>query len=199
MEVKEPITDYQTLDINGSYTYWDYMRWQFSERLELIRGKIFPMSPGPNVRHQRVLGNLHLIIGPLYKHKKCNVFIAPFDVRLPIPSAKKDTTVVQPDLCIICNPKKIDEQGCDGTPDLIVEILSPGNSKHDTATKFDLYEESGVQEYWMIDPVDRLILIYSLVEGKFIGHKPFTIGQQLISPLFSEINFSVDELFEDLD
>jgi Uma2 family endonuclease len=199
MEVKEPITDYQTLDINGSYTYWDYMRWQFSERLELIRGKIFPMSPGPNVRHQRVLGNLYLIIGPIYKGKKCNVFIAPFDVRLPIPSAKKDTTVVQPDLCIICNPKKIDEQGCDGTPDLIVEILSPGNSKHDTATKFDLYEESGVQEYWMIDPVDRLILIYSLVEGKFIGHKPFTIGQQLISPLFSEINFSVDELFEDLD
>jgi Uma2 family endonuclease len=98
-------------------------------------------------------------------------------------------------LCIICDESKLDEQGCNGAPDLIVEILSPNNSKHDVHTKFDLYEESGVKEYWMVEPVEKMILVYTLRNEKYIGLKPFTMGGIIESPLFPEMKIEVDAVF----
>lgn len=190
------ITDINSLDLSKSYTYADYLTWNFKERLEILKGKIFKMSPAPSRKHQTISQNLNWKIYSFFENRPCSVFVAPFDVRLPIKSSKKDTTVVQPDLCIICDENKLDDKGCNGAPDLIVEILSPNNSKHDVDTKFNLYQESGVKEYWMVEPEERFVLVYTLQNEEYIGLKPFSEGQIIKSPLFSEMQITVDEVFK---
>ena len=156
------------------YTYADYLKWKFEERRELFRGKIFKLS-APNTRHQIVSMKLRLRSGGFLEKHPCFVFVAPFDVRLPVKNRKKDneiTTVVQPDLGIVCDRSKIDQRGCCGAPDLVVEILSPGNSQKEVQLKFELYEEAGVTEYWIINPVEENIVAFILNEdGKFGGGK----------------------------
>jgi Uma2 family endonuclease len=170
------IKNLSDLDFSKQYTYSDYLKWQFSERVELIKGFIKKMSPAPSRNHQSISFNLTFNVGVYFKNKPCNIYVAPIDVRLPIKSTKKEHTVVQPDLCIICDERKLDDRGCNGAPDLIVEILSPNNSKHDVDTKFKLYEESGVQEYWIVEPSERYVLVYSLQNEKYIGSKPYSEG-----------------------
>lgn len=153
--IEEPSPDYV-------YTYADYLKWKFEERLELFRGKIFKLS-APNTKHQVIAGNIFVQVKTVLEGKRCFVFIAPFDVRLPVKNKKKDdeiTTVVQPDLGIVCDKSKIDERGCCGAPDLVIEILSPGNSQKEVQFKFELYEESGVKEYWIINPVEENIVVF---------------------------------------
>nr|WP_240049200.1 Uma2 family endonuclease [Mucilaginibacter psychrotolerans] len=133
------------LDINKTYTYADYLKWTFDERLELIKGKIFKMSPAPGSVHQIIFG---AVFNSLYNHlkgKPCKVFSAPFDVRLKkrFSDNKDITTVVQPDVCVVCDPAKIDIRGCLGAPDIMVEILSPGNNKKELQNKYEVYEEAG--------------------------------------------------------
>jgi len=190
------IKNFSDLDLSKQYTYSDYLKWHFSERVELIKGFINKMSPAPSRNHQVISKNIVFKYLLYFENKKCNVFYAPFDVRLPIKSSKKDTTVVQPDLCIICDEAKLDDQGCNGAPDLIVEILSPNNSKHDVHTKFNLYEESGVKEYWMVEPVERMVLVYTLQNNKYIGLKPFTEGEIIQSPLFPDMKIEVETVFD---
>jgi Uma2 family endonuclease len=189
------VTNFSDLDLTKEYTYTDYLMWQFSERIELLRGFIKKMSPAPSRKHQDYSRNLSFSILKIIEKSPCKMYIAPFDVRLPIPSAKKDTTVVQPDICIICDLTKLDDYGCNGAPDLIVEILSPGNSKHDADTKFRLYEEAGVNEYWMVEPEEKLVLIYTLQNGIYIGLKPFSEGEIINSPRFPELKIEVDAIF----
>jgi Uma2 family endonuclease len=196
MEVNEAITDYGQLDLNRLYTYFDYMKWRFQERVELIRGKVFKMSPAPGVNHQQIIFNLIKTFIIRFEDKECRIFSAPFDVRLTVPSAPINSTVVQPDICIICDENKLDEQGCNGAPDLVVEILSPGNSKHERQTKFQLYEESGVKEYWVVDPNNKEIIVFTLVEGKYKQQPAFREGMILRSPLFPELKAAVDDVFE---
>lgn len=195
MEAEEPITDYGRLDLSASYTYLDYLKWQFKERVELIKGKVFKMSPAPNPNHQRISGQLLIRLAPAFDKTRCSLFHAPFDVRLPVPKAGKDTTVVQPDLCIICDESKLDARGCDGAPDLVVEILSPGNSRHEMDTKFGLYEESGVTEYWIVEPAEKAIFVYSLQNGRYVGLRPFVEGMQVESPLFPQLEVNVADVF----
>lgn len=199
MEVREPIPHYGLLDLEKEYTYLDYLRFTFSERVELIKGKIFKMSPAPNRRHQAVVVNLNRAIDNLLKDKSCKWYPAPFDVRLHIPKGRKDHTVVQPDLCVVCDVSILDDAGCNGTPDLMVEILSPSNQSHDLKTKFDLYEEAEVKEYWIVNPENRTVLVYTLKEGKFIGLKPFVEGTKIISPLFPDLDLDAGAVFVDLD
>jgi Uma2 family endonuclease len=189
------VQNFSDLDLTKTYTYSDYLLWQFSERVELIKGFINKMSPAPSSNHQKISQNLNGDFYIYFKKKTCYVFVAPFDVRLPIKSAKKDTTVVQPDLCVICDEGKIDEKGCNGTPDLIVEILSPNNSKHDIHTKFNLYLEAGVLEYWIVNPTERMVLIYTLKNDEFIGSKPFVEGEMLKSSLFPDLKINVEDIF----
>lgn len=195
MKVKEPITDYAKLDQSKSYNFLDYMSWQFKERVELIKGKIFKMSPAANTNHQGVSTNLSREFANYFYKKECRVYIAPFDVRLFPLDSGKDKTVVQPDLCVICDIKQLNKQGCLGPPDLVIEIISKGNSKHDLKTKFDLYEESKVKEYWVVDPFNKIVLVYCLENDKFIGLKPFTEVEAVSGRLFPELQISVEEIF----
>ena len=189
------ITNFSDLDLTKTYSYADYLLWQFQDRVELIKGFILKMSPAPSMVHQRISNNLTGCFYENMKRKPCNVFQAPFDVRLPIASAKKDSTVVQPDLCIICDESKLDARGCNGTPDLMIEIISSSNSKHDVHTKFNLYQEAGVKEYWIIEPNDKIILVYTLVNSEFIGLKPQVEGENIKSPLFPELNIAIEDIF----
>lgn len=189
------VKNFSDLDLTKTYTYSDYLLWQFSERVELIKGFISKMSPAPSSNHQKISQNINKYFLNLFNNHPCNVFVAPFDVRLPIKSAKKDTTVVQPDICIICDEDKIDDKGCNGAPDLIVEILSPKNSKHDVDTKFNLYQESGVKEYWMVEPEARIVLVYSLINDEYSGLKPFSEGEIIKSLLFPEMKIAVEDVF----
>jgi len=195
METNEPITDYAHLDINGTYSYMDYLRWHFKERVELIRGKIFKMSPAPNTNHQSVLLSLSMKFAAYFENYTCKVFFAPFDVRLPISKPGKDYTVVQPDLCVICDASKLDQQGCKDAPDLVVEILSPGNSRHEMHTKFQLYQEAGIQEYWIVEPDKKWVLVYHLHEGQYVGLRPFIEGDVIQCVLFPDLKVAVNELF----
>lgn len=189
------VKKFSDLDLTKQYSYSDYLLWQFSERVELIKGYILKMSPAPSRNHQTILYDLTISMDKYFKNKKCSIFFAPFDVRLPIKSAKKDTTVVQPDLCVICDENKLDDKGCNGAPDLIVEILSPKNSKHDIDTKFKLYEEAGVKEYWIVEIEERIVLVYTMRDGEFIGLKPFSEGEIIKSLIFPDMKISVEDVF----
>ena len=194
------ITNINDLDLNGTYSYADYLLWQFSERLELIKGKIFQMSPAPNSFHQEVLGNIYYQFRSTFNKHKCKVYLAPFDVRLL--DNKKSTadnqvlTVVQPDLCVVCDPTMVDKKNCVGAPNLIIEILSRSTSNKDMTIKFDLYQENGVQEYWIVNPFEKEVHIYTLQNGKYIGSRPFILETEIQSPTFPELKFEVDKIFE---
>jgi Uma2 family endonuclease len=194
------ITDIDQLDFSKEYTYSDYLTWQFKERVELIKGRIFKMSPAPNRKHQRISSDIHGIFWTYLKPKKCQVFHAPFDVRLPLPlqNTKKDktNTVVQPDITVVCDESKLDEQGCNGAPDLVIEILSPGNSKREMKDKYRLYENAGIQEYWLIDPDREFVTIYSLNDqGKYIGSEPFTNEDVVRSSVLKGLEIDLSEVF----
>lgn len=194
-----PITDLSQIDEKKRYTYADYLLWQFKERVELIKGKIFKMSPAPGTVHQKISRELSFRIFGFFNDKNCEAFSAPFDVRLPIMGNKdKETlTVVQPDLCVVCDLEKLDERGCEGAPDLIVEILSPGNSKKEMREKFEVYEEAGVKEYWLVNPIDKTVLIYVLGEQhSFIGLQPLTEDQNLQSTLFPDLIIKLGDIFK---
>lgn len=120
------ITSISQLDPNGTYTYADYLLWKFEERVELLRGRIARMS-APSRKHQEISGNMHRILSNALWKTECKVYAAPFDVRLPHFSQHKNKdviTVVQPDLCVICDRKKLDDKGCIGAPDLIIDRKS---------------------------------------------------------------------------
>ncbi len=192
------IKNFNDLDLNAKYTYADYLTWQFKERLELIKGYIFKMSPAPNRFHQSVSRQISGYFWEILKKTNCKFYVAPFDVRL-IKNSKKNSsiiTVVQPDICIVCDETKLDNAGCIGAPDLIVEILSPGNTKKEMHIKYDLYEENGVKEYWIVDPERKTIMVYVLESKKYIGLKPFTDDIILISATFPKIKIKLSEIFE---
>lgn len=192
----EIITDINQLDLNGTYSYADYLFWRLKERVELFKGKIFKMSPAPNVKHQKVSRNLTIDLGNIFKNQKCQLFPAPFDVRILKQNTedKEVFTVVQPDLCIICDSEKLDERGCIGAPDLIIEILSPGNSKKEMKLKFNLYEEAGVREYWIVDPNQESVLINVLENGKYITQNPI-VDDEVRSIIFPNVKVHTDDIF----
>lgn len=195
------ITDIKQLDLKGSYTYADYLLWEFKERVELIKGKIFKMSPAPSRSHQEVSRELTYFLSRSFRNTSCHFYVAPFDVRLiNFKESTKDnqiTSVVQPDLCVICDVNKLDDKGCVGAPDLIIEILSPGYSNREMTLKFDLYEENGVKEYWIVNQANKTILIYVLKENKFIGLKPVIETGKIESPTFPDLKFSVKNIFKE--
>jgi Uma2 family endonuclease len=181
-----------------TYTYADYLKWQFEERLELFRGKIFKLS-APNTKHQVIAGNLTAAAIIFLKQKKCNAFPAPFDVRLPVKNRKNDdeiTTVVQPDLCVICDETKLDSRGCCGAPDLVVEILSPGNSKKEVRLKHELYEEAGVREYWIVYPEEESVAVFLLNEqGQYNGAIIYASGETIMSKAVPGFSINLSEIF----
>ncbi|MBW3470405.1 Uma2 family endonuclease [Arthrospiribacter ruber] len=194
--LEEPYSEY------GSYTYADYLTWEIDHMVELIKGKVFRQAAAaPRRIHQELVLKIGSQLRNLLKGKTCKVYIAPFDVRLPVKSKKhKDIkTVVQPDICVVCDPEKLDDLGCVGAPDLIMEILSPSNNKKELQNKYEVYEESGVKEYWIIHPYEKTLLVYTLVERKYVPSRLFTLGDHVASKCIEGFVLDLDELFEGIE
>jgi Uma2 family endonuclease len=192
------------LNLDQKYTYADYVKWTFDETVELIRGYIVKM-PAPLTNHQTSSTNFTYLFKSHLKGSRCQVFAAPFDVRLPKPLSqrKSDTdieTVVQPDICIVCDLSKIDRRGCVGAPDLIVEILSKGTVKTDVKDKYEVYEESGVKEYWLVSIPERVVNVFRLNEqGKYIPDmRPYISTESIRVGIFNDFSILVDDIFEGL-
>lgn len=153
----------------GYHTYADYCSWPDDVRYELIDGVAYAMGPAPVRRHQGVLLELARQVANTLEGSPCRPYIAPFDVRLPKADEVDDDvdTVVQPDLVVICDRTKLDDKGCRGAPDWVVEVLSPSTAGHDQILKRALYERVGVREYWLVHPVDRIVIIYTLAGARF--------------------------------
>lgn len=197
------ITELSQLDLTASYSYADYLTWQLNEAVELIKGKILLMSPAPNVKHQKLSIFLASRLFNYFENKACQVFSAPFDVRLydrnkSLLANKEIATVVQPDICVICDNSKLDEQGCNGAPDWIIEILSKGNSQKEVKIKHVLYAESGVKEYWLVFPYEEVINQFVLNEDsqRYQLSNSYAGDDVAASHLFPDLKIDLVALFD---
>ena len=195
------ITDIGQLDINATYSYSDYLTWKFEGYVELLRGKISKMA-APSRNHQRIGGRIFSILDMYLEKSRCQAFVAPFDVRLldqkKIENNNRNIySVVQPDVCVICDEKKLDDKGCEGSPDLIVEILSPSTKKKDLEDKYELYEFNGVQEYWIVSVNDETITVFDLNEqGKYQLRKIYADDESIIaSKTVEEFSVKMERIF----
>jgi Uma2 family endonuclease len=164
--------DTLTLDFDKRYSYADYLTWMDDVQRELHDGLIKLMTPAPSRRHQDISTNLVSMFWYFLRNKQCKIYHAPSDVRFPKDRKsledKQVYTVLQPDLYVVCDLSKLDDRGCQGAPDLVIEIVSPKNSKRDVKDKFDIYQQHGVREYWIVNPNDEFVTVFVLDEkGKF--------------------------------
>ena len=189
------ITDISQLDLGKQYTIVDYLSWKFKERVELLKGYVAKMSPAPNSGHQIISWNLASEFSVVFKNKTCKAFAAPFDVYLPSQN-NSGQTIVQLDLCVICDLGKIEKKGCVGSPDLIVEILSPGNSRKEVKDKYEIYQEAGVKEYWLIYPAEQVLQVYILKNTTFVAKQPIAPGDIYESELFPDLKIDLESIFE---
>lgn len=157
----------------SNYTYGDFLTWPEEERWEIIDGVPLMMAP-PSRVHQEILTELLTQFRSYLREKTCKVYPAPFGVRLPAGNEKSDleiATVVEPDIAVICDSSKLDEHGCKGAPDLIIEIVSPTSVKNDMLKKFNLYERAGVKEYWIVEPNGKIVTVFSLGDNEKYGRQ----------------------------
>ena len=151
------------------YTYADYLSWETSDRYEIIDGVAYAMA-SPTAKHQRISRELMAFIYDFLKGKPCEVFAAPFDVRLFPEEDDSDTTVVQPDILVVCDKTKLAEgRACKGAPDLIVEILSPSSVIIDRNVKAAKYREAGVREYWIVNSDTLDVMVNLLTNGRYVS------------------------------
>ena len=168
--------------------------WQFEERVELLKGKLFKMS-APSINHQRVSRKLSTKIDNYLEGKRCEVFSAPFDVVLKNPNGE-DNTVLQPDLCVVCDPEKLaDGKRCYGAPDWVLEIVSPSNVEKELSKKMHIYEEAGVVEYWVLRPEEKELDIFVLQDNGYIGLKPRFAGEVVSPQKFPDLQINLSEIF----
>ena len=158
------------------YTFADCLTWGEDERIEIINGEAIMMAP-PTRIHQEISGELFRQLANFLEGKKCKVYPAPFAVRLfeRADDRPEDVdTMVGPDLSVVCDPGKLDDIGCKGAPDLIIEVLSPSTQCHDRLTKYNLYERAGVPEYWIVSPEERTVQVSTLVDGRYRVQELYT-------------------------
>jgi Uma2 family endonuclease len=187
------------LDPQKRYTYADYLTWLDDKRRELVNGFIRMMSPAATTWHQKVSGNLFGELRYIIKKNKgkCSIYPAPFDVRLPKNGEKEHAeiyTVVQPDICIVCDPAKIDERGCLGAPDFIAEIQSPSTARYDLTEKFTLYESAGVREYWVIFPPHAIQVFLLQPDGKYDNGTLYDEGKVPVH-VFDGLEIDLKDIF----
>ena len=202
--VEEPFITYGTLDLDEfrRYTYADYLTWLDDKRRELINGVIHLMSAPVRV-HAYISIELSTLIRTFIRKRKgkCHIYYAPFDVRLPKNNETEDNkidNVVQPDICVICDLSKLDEKGCVGAPDLIVEVLSPSTFKKDWNYKFNLYEASGVREYWIVDPKEKKVNVFLLQSnGRYNSGIVYECNQKAPVRIFEGLEIDLKKLFEE--
>ena len=156
------------IDENGRYTYADYLKWEGLHRYQLINGEAFMMA-SPSVAHQSIVRELLVQFSIWLRGKPCQVFAAPLDVRLFPEEDNSDNTVVQPDLLVVCDNKKLGKGSVNGAPDLVIEIVSPSNTHSQLFHKFQYYLEAKVREYWVVDPEEKKILVHIYENGRYIS------------------------------
>ncbi|ABP68154.1 protein of unknown function DUF820 [Caldicellulosiruptor saccharolyticus DSM 8903] len=165
----------------------------------LIDGTLF-LHAAPSWQHQKILKNLMLIFGNYLKDKDCEIFSAPFDVFLEAKDeidVENATTVVQPDLTIICDKSKLAKTGYIGAPKMIIEITSPSTVRLDRVLKFNKYEEAGVKEYWVVEPENKIITCFVLQsDGRYGRPKIFSEGDIIKVATFPDLEIHVNEIFE---
>jgi len=196
-----PQAEEPTASYNRKYSYADYLSWEMDEMVEIIKGKVYKWTAAPSRIHQKAAGKLaNLMTNHLLK-KPCELYFAPFDVRLPNKSVNNEDifTVVQPDISVICDKNKLDDAGCLGAPDLIIEILSPSNNKKDLQIKYELYQENGVREYWVLHPFGKTLIIYILTDGKYIPSRLYGPGDTVSSTVLVGFELDLEEFFKDMD
>ncbi len=178
------------------YSYADYCSWPEERRCELIDGEIYDMNAPLRV-HQEVLLEFLLIFGTFFKGKQCKVYPAPFDVRLTHRSKNDNEifTVVQPDISVICDHDKLDDKGCIGAPDLVVEILSPSSASYDQIKKRSLYEKVGVREFWLVHPTDMLVTIQTLEGSAYGRSEVYDRSLKATSAIFPGLEVDLAEVF----
>lgn len=187
--------------VNGRYSYADYLTWEFEQMVELIKGEILPMA-APSRRHQEISRELNFLLYKYFMTNPCKFFAAPFDVRLydkhKSVKANKDVfTVIQPDVCVVCDESKLDKKGCFGAPDLVVEILSPGNSTKEMKTKKLLYEENEIREYWIFDPERETVHQFHLTEANVYSPASIYVKDETLDcVIFPDLKIPLEEIFK---
>ena len=157
------------------YTFADVLAWDENERAEIIDGEAVMMAP-PTTSHQLISGEIFRQMANYLEGKKCRAIPAPFAVRLFEKDGERPEdvdTMVEPDISIVCDQGKLDKHGCKGAPDMVVEILSPSTRRHDRLVKIGLYQRAGVQEYWIVDPENRAVQVFTLTDGLLLPHEDY--------------------------
>ncbi len=183
------------------FTYGDYLKWDDDKRWELIYGVAYDMTPAPLRTHQKISGIIFNKFFNYLEGKDCEVYEAPFDVRLPEGDEADDDvpTVVQPDILVVCDKSKLDRRGMRGAPDLVVEILSEHTSKKDMTVKLDLYERHHVKEYWIVNPDGKNIMVLKL-DGRSKKYKKpevYFAGDELKVGIFKDLIIKLDDVFKE--
>ncbi len=181
------------------FTYKDYLSWTDDERWEIIDGSPYSMSHAPSRKHQAISRELERQIANFLLNKSCEVFDAPFDVRLSEEgeSNEETSTIVQPDIIVVCDENKLDDNGCIGAPDIVIEIISPATAVKDKKIKFSLYERHGVKEYWIVEPADNTIMVFKLGKNKEYS-KPgfFSKEDKLKTPILKDLEIDLNIVFQ---
>lgn len=180
-----------------SYTLADLLTWDDGTRYELYDGKLVAMA-SPSNAHQLISNELSRQLSNYLFGKQCKVYPAPFDVQ---PFAKKEdspetiTTVVQPDISIVCDPEKTGGHGCKGAPDMIIEITSPSTGRTDNLIKFHLYRQACVREYWIVEPDIRVVSVYTLKNGNYYAR---AYDDTMLAPvnIFEDCVIDLPKVFE---
>ena len=177
------------------FTYADYKDWELKEgeRYELIFGEAYAMS-GPNTRHQVIFREIFGQFYDFLRGKPCQVFSAPYDVRLFYEEDESDDTVVQPDIMVICDKNKIGNEGCRGAPDLVIEILSPSNTAIEMERKRILYRQAGVREYWLVDPENNTLTVYCFKDG-VIFNNTYESADTVPVAILPDLNIELKQVF----
>ncbi|GAB6171437.1 Uma2 family endonuclease [Paradesulfitobacterium aromaticivorans] len=180
------------------YTYADYLTWPDDERWEIIDGIPY-MQAAPAPIHQEILMELSKQIAIYLTGKPCKVYPAPFCVRLPQDDENDEQevkNVVEPDISIICDKSKIDDRGCNGAPDMIIEIISPSSTKKDRVIKFNKYEKAGVKEYWIVEPDQKLVSVFLLQHHeRFNRPEMYTDEDDIKVSLFPDLTINLSAVF----
>ena len=183
---------------NKLYTYDDYLKFPDDEIVEIIDGRIFAMSPAPSRIHQKIIMKLSYEIEKYIQSNNgdCEVYPAPFDVILVSENqdAKDSKNIVQPDISVICDKDKLTDKGCTGSPDMIVEVISPFNPSNDYVKKLNLYQQYKVREYWIVNPIERNILVYTLTDNGYGAPKVFSFNDKIKVNIYDNLEIDFTKL-----
>ncbi|QZT33961.1 Uma2 family endonuclease [Caldalkalibacillus thermarum TA2.A1] len=184
-----------------TYTYADYLNWPDDERLELINGVPYLLAPSPSRQHQEVVMALSATLYQALRNHPCRVYTAPLDVRLANNQDEQEAhiiNVVQPDIVVVCDPAKLDDRGVKGAPDLIIEVTSPSTATNDYIHKRKLYEQHGVKEYWIVHPIDHIVMVYLLHDqGQYEGPGFYSKEDEVPVRIIPGVSIKLEEIFSE--